>query len=218
MTDMKTYAFGPASGGTPRKIVLMLHGLGSNGQDLMGLAPLLAQHVPDALFLSPDAPQAYDMAPPGFGFQWFSLQSYEPEFMFDGATATLPSLNTYIDHVLADTGLKESDLVLLGFSQGTMMSLFAACRRSAPVAGVLGYSGALLETDSSAMAAMQKFPVCLIHGAADDVVPLARFHAAKTGLETAGYEVDSLIIPDLPHSIDESGIRHGAAFLQRVLS
>lgn len=216
MTEMQTYAFGPDTGEKPRKIVLMLHGLGSNGQDLMGLAPLLARELPDVLFLSPDAPQPYDMAPHGFGYQWFSLQSYEPDFMRDGAAAVEPGLNAYIDTLLAHAGLEDSDLALLGFSQGTMMSLFAAGRRRKPVAGVLGYSGALLDTDAAVLATMQKYPVCLIHGDADGVVPLSRYHAAISGLEAAGYAVDGLVIPGLEHSIDEQGIARGAAFLKRV--
>ncbi|HEY8189746.1 MAG TPA: phospholipase, partial [Micavibrio sp.] len=141
MTEMKTYAFGPASGGKPEKIVLMLHGVGSNGQDLIGLAPHLAQALPNVVFVSPDAPQPYDMAP--FGFQWFSLQNRDPAAMLRGIEAAMPVLNRYIDGVLEEFGLRDSDLALLGFSQGTMMSLYAGPRRAGKIAGVLGYSGLL---------------------------------------------------------------------------
>lgn len=218
MSHYNTYAFGPLSGEKPRKVVLMLHGLGSNGQDLMGLAPLLAKNLPDVLFLSPDAPQDYDLAPSGFGYQWFSLRSFEHDFMLKGARAAEPGLNAYIDTILAQTGLAASDLVLLGFSQGTMMSLFAAMRRQAPIAGVVGYSGALLGADELSSATLQKFPVCLIHGDADDVVTVDRYHAAKDALAGAGYVVDSLSIPGLAHGIDDSGIAFGAAFLQRIFA
>ena len=217
MSQFNTYAFGPANGEKPRKVVVMLHGLGSNGQDLIGLAPLLAQQLPDVLFLSPDAPQDYDMAPPGFGFQWFSLQSFEHDFMLKGARAAEGDLNAYLDKVLAQTGLKDSDLALVGFSQGTMMSLFAAMRRREPIAGVLGYSGALLAPDELAAAGLQKIPVCLIHGEADEVVTIDRYHAAKEHLQKAGYAVEGVTVPGLPHSIDETGIAYGAAFLQRIL-
>jgi phospholipase/carboxylesterase len=218
MSDLKTYAYGPANGGKPKKVVLMLHGLGSNGQDLIGLAPLLAQTLPEVLFLSPDAPQDYDMAPPGFGYQWFSLKSFEHDFMLQGARAAEPGLNIYIDAVLGQTGLKDSDLALLGFSQGTMMSLFGASRRKSPVAGVLGYSGALLAPDELALPGMQKFPVCLIHGEADDVVTIDRYHAAKDALQNAGFDVEGHTIPGLPHSIDQSGISFGSAFLQKIFA
>ena len=124
MTEMKTYAFGPAAGGEPEKIVLMLHGVGSNGKDLIGLAPYLARDLPNVLFLSPDAPHQYDMAP--FGRQWFSLRDYTQPAMLEGIRETEPLLNRYIDDILAEHDLDDLDLALLGFSQGTMMSLYAS--------------------------------------------------------------------------------------------
>ena len=216
MTEMKTYAHGPASGGKPEKIVLMLHGVGSNGQDLIGLAPYLAQALPNVLFLSPDAPYQYDMAP--FGRQWFSLRDYTQTAMLDGIKEAEPILNRYIDDILAEYDLKDSDLALLGFSQGTMMSLYAAPRRAKPIAGILGYSGALLGGEELNEARIHKIPVCLIHGEADNVLPIHRYQDAKRQLEEAGFEVDGHTVPGLPHSIDQTGIERGAAFLQNIFS
>lgn len=215
MTSWNTYAYGPINEKKPEKLVLMLHGVGSNGQDLIGLAPYLAPSVPNALFLSPDAPYPYDMA--GFGHQWFSLREYTEEAMLRGIGKTAPLLNDYIDAILADLDLKDSDLALLGFSQGTMMSLYAAPRRKTRIAGVMGYSGALLGGEALAASSMQKMPICLIHGDADEVLPVSRFYDAKQALEAAGFEVESDVSKGLGHSIDESGIQRGAAFLQRVL-
>lgn len=214
MTAWNTYKFGPASGGKPAKIVLMLHGVGSNGQDLIGLAPYLAQELPEVLFLSPDAPHPYDMAP--FGHQWFSLREYTPAALLAGIRETAPLLNDYIDSLLAEYGLKDSDLALLGFSQGTMMSLYTAPRRAKPIAGILGYSGALLGAEELSEAHIHKIPVCLIHGEDDPVLPLSRYHDAKQQLEQAGFIVDGHTVPGLPHSIDESGIKTGIRFLQKV--
>lgn len=214
MTKWNTYKSGPASGGKPGKIVLMLHGVGSNGQDLIGLAPYLSQDFPDVLFLSPDAPHPYDMAP--FGCQWFSLREYTPAAMLAGITETSPLLNAYIDDILAEYGLEDSDLALLGFSQGTMMSLYAAPRRARPIAGILGYSGALLGGEELDSPSIHRVPVCLIHGEADSVLPVNRYHDAKRQLEDAGFSVEGMTVPGLPHSIDESGIRKGVDFLKRI--
>ena len=216
MTEWNTYKAGPANGGKVEKIVLMLHGVGSNGQDLIGLAPYLGPHLPNTLFLSPDAPHEYDMAP--FGRQWFSLRDYTPEALLDGVKNTAPLLNDYIDRVLEEYGLEDSDLALLGFSQGTMMSLYAAPRRKRPLAGVLGYSGALIGAEELGKAHIHKIPVCLIHGENDPVLPLSRYHDAKKALESAGFSVGGHSVPGLPHSIDDSGIKTGVAFLQKVLS
>ena len=192
----------------------MLHGVGSNGQDLIGLAPYLSPPLPDVLFLSPDAPHPYDMAP--FGRQWFSLREYTPAAMLAGITETAPLLNAYIDDILAEHGLEDSDLALLGFSQGTMMSLYAAPRRAKPIAGILGYSGALLGGEELGSPSIHKIPVCLIHGEADSVLPVNRYQDAKRQLENAGFTVEGMTVPGLPHSIDETGIRKGADFLKRI--
>lgn len=216
MQNWNTYKAGPKAGGKPTKIVLMLHGVGSNGQDLIGLAPYMAEELPHVLFLSPDAPHPYDMAP--FGRQWFSLRDYTPQAMLAGIRETVPLLNDYIDQILDEHGLEDSDLALLGFSQGTMMSLYAAPRRAKPLAGILGYSGALLGGEELNAAHIHKIPVCLIHGEEDPVLPLSRYHDARKALEAAGFTVDGHSVPGLPHSIDESGIRTGIAFLQRIFS
>ena len=217
MPEMKTYAFGPAQDEKPRKIVLMLHGYGSNGQDLIGLAPHLAQELPGVLFLSPDAPQPFEGGP-GFGYQWFSLRSFDADYMLEGARGAAPVLDAYIDALLAQTGLAESDLALLGFSQGTMMSLYAGPCRPNPVAGILGYSGALLAAEEMSGPALHRVPGCLIHGEADDVVPVSMYHDARRALEQAHYPVEGMTVPGLPHSIDEGGIAYGAAFLQKIFA
>lgn len=213
MNNWNIYSFGPASGQAPQKIVLMMHGVGSNGQDLIGLAPYLGRDLPDVLFLSPDAPQSYDMAPGMDGMhQWFSLQTREPEALKQGARETLGVLDTLIENILTQTGLEYSDLAILGFSQGTMMGLYTALHSEKPIAGVLGYSGMLLDIGP------RRIPVCLIHGEADDVVAVGAYHDAMEALREHQFDVDGLAIPNLTHSIDEAGIEKGAAFLKRVLA
>src|SRR5947208_8561128 len=112
----------PVAGGKPRQLVILLHGLGADGNDLIGLAPVLARLLPDAEFVSPNAPFPCDMAP--YGYQWFSLQDRSPEAILGGVRASAPILDAFIDDLLAARGLEEKDLALVGFSQGTMMSLY----------------------------------------------------------------------------------------------
>ena len=207
--------FGPAAGGAPRKLVLLLHGLGADGHDLIGLAPVLAQALPDVAFVSPHAPYPCDMAP--FGRQWFSLQDRSPDVVLGGVRASAPILAAFIDTELARYKLPDDKLALLGFSQGTMMSLYVAPRRAKPIAGVLGYSGALVGADLLPAEARSKPPVLLVHGDADPVVPFQAMDAAAQGLNRAGIPVETLRRPGLPHSIDEEGIEAGVKFLSRVL-
>ena len=132
----------PASGGKPRRLVILLHGLGADGNDLIGLAPYWARLLPDAEFVSPNAPFPCDMAP--YGYQWFSSQDRSPEAVLGGVRAAAPILDAFIDEALEQRGLGSGELALVGFSQGTMMSLFVGLRRAEPVAGIVGFSGRLL--------------------------------------------------------------------------
>src|SRR5579875_1521694 len=130
-------SYGPAAGGKPRRLVLLLHGLGADGNDLIGLAPHWSPLLPEAEFLSPNAPFPCDFAP--YGYQWYSVQDRSPDMQLAGVRAAAPILDAFIDEALT-----ARDLALVGFSQGTVMSLFVGLRRAEPVAGILGYSGRLI--------------------------------------------------------------------------
>ena len=132
----------PANGAEPQRLIILLHGIGSDGNDLISLAPHWARYLPDGEFVSPHAPYRYDMAPSGR--QWFTLQSRSPQDMLRGVRDSGPILDQYIDEQLSRTGLGPERLVLVGFSQGTMMSLYTGLRRERPIAGILAYSGAMI--------------------------------------------------------------------------
>jgi phospholipase/carboxylesterase len=214
--DLDGPEYAPASGWQPKKIVLLLHGLGADGDDLIGLAPHIAPALPDAVFVSPHAPFPCDMAP--YGRQWFSLQERTPSAILAGVQAARPILDAFIDKLLRRFALTDADLALVGFSQGTMMSLFTAPRRAKAVAGVLGYSGALAGAELLAAEARAKPPTMLIHGDSDEIVPAQASQAAKTALAAAGFDVELHIRPGLPHSIDEQGLILGVNFLRKVLA
>jgi phospholipase/carboxylesterase len=201
----------PRAGGPARQLVVLLHGIGANGDDLIGLAPALAAALPGATFVAPNASEPYEMAP--FGYQWFSLRDQRPDALWLGVQAVAPGLNAFLDAELERHRLADHQLALLGFSQGTMTALHVAPRRPRALAGVLGYSGALLGTDRLPQEAISRPPVLLIHGDADEVVPAHAMYAAVAGLQAAGIPVQWSLRPGLPHGIDPDGIAHGAAFL-----
>ena len=205
----------PASGGAAKQLVILLHGLGADGNDLIGLAPVLSQVLPDAAFVSPHAPEPCDMAP--MGYQWFSLQSREPADLLAGVEKVRPLLDGFIDSQLEHYGLDESKLAVVGFSQGTMTALHTLPRRPKACACILGFSGMLIAPEKLASEVRSRPPVLLIHGEADEVLPVAALPAAEAGLKQAGIEVESLRRPGLGHGIDEEGLSRGAALLQRRL-
>lgn len=207
--------FGPAAGGRARSLVVLLHGLGADGNDLIDLAPLWAESLPTTAFVAPHAPFPCDMAP--FGRQWFSLQDRDPHRIRSGVAAAAPILDAFLDATLESHGLDDSALALVGFSQGTMMSLFVAPRRTRAIAGVVGFSGALIGGEDLAQEVRARPPVLLVHGDADPVVPFAAMGAARSALAAAGIEVAAERRPGLAHAIDPHGLGLAGDFLARRL-
>ncbi|RAI58635.1 alpha/beta hydrolase [Roseicella frigidaeris] len=216
MAQLDGPRFGPLSRGPAQQLVVVLHGLGADGQDLIALAPHWARALPDAAFVAPDAPEPCDMGP--YGRQWFSLQDRRPAAMAAGARAARGALDAFLEAELARLSLPGSALALAGFSQGCMMALYAGLRRAVPPAAILGYSGALVAPETLAAEATGRPPVLLVHGEADEVVPAAASRAAESALRAAGIPVQALYRPGLAHGIDEAGIEAGAQALKAAFA
>ena len=219
----------PAGGGPPRRMVILLHGYGADGNDLIGLAPNWQRRLPDAVFLSPHAPEPCEMSPTGR--QWFSIGHYDPTRAgrdpqqaaaaaaerLAGAERAAPVLNGFIDHELERYGLGDDRLALVGFSQGTMMSLYVGLRRPSALAGILGFSGALPGADTLSQEIRSTPPVMLIHGDADELVPVQSMFDAAAGLGAAGVAVQWHISNGVGHGIAPDGLELGGYFLANAL-
>lgn len=207
-----------AAPGTARSVVVFVHGYGADGSDLLGLADPLAPHLPRTAFYSPDAPQACTINP--MGRQWFPIPWLDgsPEAAAQaGMAAAVADLDAFLDRVLADEGLTPAALALVGFSQGTMMTLHLAPRRAPPLAGVVGFSGRLLAPERLAAETVARPPVLLIHGDADEVVPVADLSRAAEALSAAGFETFAHVRRGLGHGIDAEGLSLALHFLRERL-
>lgn len=204
--------FGPASGAAPKQLVVLCHGVGADGNDLIDLGPYWARALPDAIFVSPHGPEPYDMAP--VGRQWFSIGNLDPATLGAGVRRARVALDGFIDAELARFGLPDDAYALAGFSQGAMTALFAGLRRTPPPRAILAYSGALIAPEALGAELAGRPPVLLVHGEADEVVPVSRSRDAEAALRANRVPVQSLYVPKLGHGIDDSGLSAGALFLQ----
>jgi phospholipase/carboxylesterase len=208
----------PLSGET-RSVVVFLHGYGANGADLLGLADPLGEHLPDTLFVAPDAPEACAGAP--FGFQWFPIpwiDGSSDEEAERGMQTAVNDLNAFLDALMVDEDVLPEQVVLFGFSQGTMMALHVAPRREDAVAGIVAFSGRLLSPETLADEVTVRPPILLVHGDADDVVPPQSLPEAAEALQEAGFdEVYAHIMKGTGHGIAPDGLNVALAFMRDKL-
>ncbi|MEL6101337.1 MAG: alpha/beta fold hydrolase [Pseudomonadota bacterium] len=206
--------------GSVRSVVVFLHGYGANGADLLGLADPLGEHLPDTLFVAPDAPEELPGMPGGF--QWFPipwLDGSSEEEAERGMAAAFKDLNAFLDALMVDEDVLPEQVVLFGFSQGTMMALHVAPRREDAVAGVVAFSGRLLSPDLLTDEVQVRPPVLLVHGDADEVVPLQSLPQAAEALQEAGWQdVYAHVMKGTGHGIAPDGLSVALAFMRDKLS
>lgn len=204
----------PLAGGPPRQLVVLLHGYGSSGADMIALAPSWQAALPNALFLAPHAPERAAFAG---GYQWWHIAAFTPHALSAGAAIAAAAIDAFLDRKLAQYGLGESDLALVGFSQGTMMALHVGLRRERRVAAIVGYSGMLTSTADLSRDKLDPPPVLLVHGSADPIVPVGALHLAESQLRRLGVDVTTHVSAGLGHSVDPIGLRLGGEFVANAL-
>lgn len=201
--------------GKPDALIVLLHGYGSNGAALIELAPYFQAALPNAAFLAPNAPQECPGAPGGH--QWWPIVTMERGERAYGAYYAAIAVNAFIDAALKRFGLKEDRLVLVGFSQGTIVALQAGLTRDNKLAGIIGYSGAVADPERLQTEIRSRCPILLVHGEADDALPLHYLEEAKEVLERLVWPVRTVTVPGLGHSIDPTGLKAADDFLREVL-
>jgi phospholipase/carboxylesterase len=221
MTKLEGASYGPHNDGKPGHMVILLHGYGADGNDLIGLAPVMGPLMPDVVFYAPNAPQPCEGNP--FGYQWFPVSRLDPTLALAGVRGAAADVDAFLDQKMAEHCLDESKTALVGFSQGTMMSLQIGLRRAAAPKAIVGYSGMLVtpleekDVEPFMKGITGKPPVLLIHGDQDQLIPVQAVLQAAQGLAAMDVPTEWHISPGVGHGIDEEGLRQGAEFLARAL-
>lgn len=203
----------PAAGGTPRQLVVFLHGYGADGNDLIGLGREWARALPHAAFVSPNAPEPCGMAP--MGRQWFDLSLGDMSIIAEGVARAAPPLDAFLDAELTRHNLPPEALALVGFSQGTMMALAVGLARNPSPAAIVGYSGALATVETLPPPGSGP-AILLVHGDMDEVIPVDAMYMAREMLGQAGLPVEWHVSQGIGHGIDGQGLQLGGAFLKQA--
>ena len=207
-----------ALSGKSDSLVVFLHGYGADGADLLNLADSLKIHLPNTIFMSPDAPNKSTMNP--FGYEWFPIPRLDGSSLENakkGRDEATKELNLFLNEIKENTGIPFERIFLFGFSQGCMMSLHLAPRKNEKIAGVIGIAGMLMQPELLEKEAVQKPPILLVHGDEDDVVPYEELNLAADTFVKANFEVYTLTSKGAGHSITEDGLRAALQFIKNIL-
>jgi phospholipase/carboxylesterase len=201
----------PPQRGRATHLVVLCHGYGADGNDLIGLAPHWQRSLPTVAFVAPNAPEPCAGAPTGF--QWFAISRADPGEMQKGVVSAADALNAFLDAELGRLELPPDRLALVGFSQGTMMTLHVGLQRAVKPVAIVGYSGMMARGSDMKVLASDAPPILLVHGDADQMIPAEAMFATAGMLGHAGACVQWHVAPGVGHGIDPVGLEMGGAFL-----
>ncbi len=202
--------------GKATRLVVLLHGYGSDGNDLISLGQYFQPQMPNTMFVAPNAHQRSELNPAGY--QWFPLALDREMSRLTGAESARPVIVDFLTSLWAQTGLSAADTFLVGFSQGGMMALNVGLRLDEDLLGIVSFSGGLIGPENGLKGIIAKPPICLVHGTADDVVPMSLSTNSKTNLDALGYRVALHLNQGSGHTIGVEGLGFALAFMREVMS
>ena len=210
---LNTIILEPLSKNKPKNAVILCHGYGGDGKDISILANYWRAHLPDTIFLCPDAPERCAASPSGF--QWFDLLDQSQEQILSKSLIAEKKLNKFIDEVKDNNGISAEKISLSGFSQGCMLVLQTGIKRKDKINSIIGYSGKILDTEHLSKNINSRPNIALMHGEKDQVVTIEAFLEAKDFFRKNNYTIESQIFKNCEHRIPTEGSSLGLQFIKK---
>jgi len=205
---------------SPKFLVILLHGYGANGENLIELSNEFQPIIQDAYFISPNAIEPWEGRFPN-SYQWFSLYAGVERKALDILAPKIKNANQillkFIEEQLQRFNLSYENLILIGFSQGSMMAIYQALIMPKKIAGVISFSGKVVEPLSVGDKINSKPNICLIHGTHDSVLPFSNFHEAQEILSKDHIPFEAHAIENLDHTIDVRAVRIAQNFIRKIV-
>ena len=211
--SLNTIVLEPLSKNKPKNAVILCHGYGGDGKDISILANYWRAHLPDTIFLCPDAPEKCGASPTGF--QWFDLMDQNPEQVVAKSLVAENKLNKLIDEVKEQNYLDASQIIIGGFSQGCMIALQTGIKRKDKINSIIGYSGRIIDTNHLSKNINSRPNIILMHGERDQIVTVDSFLEAKDFFGKNNYEIETKIFKNCEHRIPTEGSSLGLQFIKK---
>ena len=213
--SLNTTVLNPTSKEKPKNAVILCHGYGGDGKDISILAGYWKHHMPDTVFICPDAPEKCAVSPTGF--QWFDLMNQTTDQILTKSFIAEMKLNKLIDEVKEKFNLKTSSISIGGFSQGCMISLQTGLKRLDKVNSIIGFSGRIISTEHLSKNIVSRPNIILMHGDIDEVVPISSLLEAIEFFNNKNYKIETKIFKNCEHRIPTEGTSLGLEFLKKNL-
>ncbi len=211
--SLNTTILEPLSKNKPKNAVILCHGYGGDGKDISILAGYWKNHLPDTLFICPDAPEKCNASPSGF--QWFDLMDQTPEQVLSKSLVAEKKLNKLIDEVKEQNNLSANQIIIGGFSQGCMISLQTGIKRADEINSIIGYSGKIINTEHLGKNIKSRPNILLMHGDSDQVVTIDGLLEAKEFFNNNNYKIETQVFKNCEHRIPTEGSSLGLQFIKK---
>ena len=205
----------PLSKEKPKKVIILCHGYGGDGKDISTLAINWQRFLPDGIFLCPNAPEVCSLN--SKGFQWFDLTIEKEEIILEKSLIAEKKLSLFLDQVLDNFQLESKDLALVGFSQGSMISIQVGLKKKKQINCIIGYSGKVINQKHLSEHINTKPKIFLMHGDNDTIVPPTHLLEAKEYFANCGIKIKTKLFKNCEHRIPVEGSSLGLEFLRKNL-